>query len=368
MSQINFEGSVYRRVSLVNPAIGLGILTFLVLLYMLKPLNIQIAEFYVSLSAYHKALHYYRKALEEEKDALSRLRIQERMARTYRLLGELSEYERTVRVYFKEGGRDERLLKDAFEVALELWRRSPEERRSQERVVFWAKVLGAKDFLKKFYLWNNRPEEALALYEEEWLAGKLTLEELSEAVRIARFTSKTKLRIKWLERYYEGGGRKVNLLRELAELYLVEKHYRKALVLLESGFIPGNKPLLARLYADLGRKRKAAEIYLALYRKTARKDFLEKAYFLLAEVSPREAEKLLPRLASYGADYALALASLRLRTGRKEEALKIYLKVWERWRRFEALKAAYALAFEMKRNKILQKLSGETFAWLKKRP
>ncbi len=356
----NIGLNYYKKIKVVNYIIILGFLIFIVLAYVLKPIDIQIADFYFSSSAYKKALQYYKKAFTEEKNAINRCIILKRIAHIYWILKDYKNYERIIHKYYKMGGKDTDLFSKAFRVSLNLWRKFPQNVYFQNKVIFWAKVLKKDKFLKNFYLWNKRFKELLSVYEKEFQQKKFTSKDFEKVIKIAIWSGEEKNYLKWIKRYYQ----KIHNLRSvelLVKFYLAKKEFYKALSVIKNYPEFHNLKLLAQIYAGLKKYKKAADLYYYLYLKTKNLNYLESAYFLYLKTDPAQAEKLLFLLANYKPEYMLSLASKFLSRGLEDKALNFYLILWEKWHDFRALKTAYALAYKTRNKKVILRLINEMF-------
>jgi len=98
------------------------------------------------------------------------------------------------------GSKDKKLLDDALNASLHLWRENPDNRKNQERVIRIARNIGKQDFVVDFLVQNRRISEALKIYEQKWRKGELSADSLKVAMEVAWLQNDRTLRKRWLER------------------------------------------------------------------------------------------------------------------------------------------------------------------------
>jgi len=98
------------------------------------------------------------------------------------------------------GSKDKKLLDDALNASLHLWRENPDNRKNQERVIRIARNIGKQDFVVDFLVQNRRFSEALKIYEQKWRKGELSADSLKVAMEVAWLQNDRTLRKRWLER------------------------------------------------------------------------------------------------------------------------------------------------------------------------
>ncbi len=98
------------------------------------------------------------------------------------------------------GCKDKKLLDDALNASLHLWRKNPDNRKNQERVIRIARNIGKQDFVVDFFVQNRRISEALKIYEQKWRKGELSADSLKVAMEVAWLQNDRTLRKRWLER------------------------------------------------------------------------------------------------------------------------------------------------------------------------
>ena len=87
------------------------------------------------------------------------------------------------------GCKDEKLMDDALNASLHLWREDPDNTENQQRVIRIAGNMGKKDILPDFYVWNKRYSDALKIYEKKWQNKELSTDGLMVAMEIAGLQS-----------------------------------------------------------------------------------------------------------------------------------------------------------------------------------
>jgi len=98
------------------------------------------------------------------------------------------------------GSKNKKLLDDALNASLHLWRENPDNRKNQERVIRIARNIGKQDFVVDFLVQNRRFSEALKIYEQKWRKGELSADSLKVAMEVAWLQNDRTLRKRWLER------------------------------------------------------------------------------------------------------------------------------------------------------------------------
>lgn len=106
----------------------------------------------------------------------------------------------TVEALYALGSKDKKLLDDAFNASLHLWRKDPDNRENQERVIRIAENMGNQDFVVDFLVQNRRFSDALKIYERKWRKGELSADSLKAAMEVAWSQNDRALRKRWLER------------------------------------------------------------------------------------------------------------------------------------------------------------------------
>jgi len=106
----------------------------------------------------------------------------------------------TVEALCALGCKDKKLLDDALNASLHLWRENPDNRKNQERVIRIARNIGKQDFVVDFLVQNRRFSEALKIYEQKWRKGELSADSLKVAMEVAWLQNDRTLRKRWLER------------------------------------------------------------------------------------------------------------------------------------------------------------------------
>jgi len=96
--------------------------------------------------------------------------------------------------------KDKKLLDDALNASLHLWRKNPDNRKNQERVIRIARNIGKQNFVVDFLVQNRRISDALKIYEQQWRKGELSADSLKVAMEVAWLQKDSTLRNKWLER------------------------------------------------------------------------------------------------------------------------------------------------------------------------
>jgi tetratricopeptide (TPR) repeat protein len=229
------------------------------------------------------------------------------------------KYERvvdTVEDLHALGCKDKKLMDDALNASLHLWRENPDNREDQERVIRIAENMGKEAFLLDFYVWNKRYSDALKIYEKKWQKDELAPKELKRAVQISCWQNDRAVQKKWLKR---GTAELTDpeITRKLAIMYLDDQEYQlaKELYIRLEEMEPSNKGYLAELAylsETQGNYRAAYDLYKRAYNDTKNKTYLQRmvscAYHLeqnIYEDSLRELAGLNPteenlfRLASF---------------------------------------------------------------------
>ena len=106
----------------------------------------------------------------------------------------------TVETLYGLGFKDKKLLDDALNASLHLWREQPDNKKNQERVIRIAGNMGKQDFVLDFLVQNRRFSHALKMYEQKWRNGELSTDGLKAAMKIAWSQNDQTLQIRWLER------------------------------------------------------------------------------------------------------------------------------------------------------------------------
>jgi tetratricopeptide (TPR) repeat protein len=106
----------------------------------------------------------------------------------------------TVETLYALGFKDKKLLDDAFNASLHIWRKHPDNRENQERVIRLAGNMGNQDFVVDFLVQNRRFSDALKIYEQKWRKGELSADSLKVAMEVAWLQNDQTLRKRWLER------------------------------------------------------------------------------------------------------------------------------------------------------------------------
>ncbi len=214
------------------------------------------------------------------------------------------------------GCKDKKLMDDALNASLHLWRENPDNRENQERVIRIAENMGKKDFLPDFYVWNKRYSDALKIYEKKWQKDELAPKDLKRAVQISCWQNDRAVQKKWLKRGV-AEFTDPEITRKLANMYLDDQEYQlaKELYIRLEDMKPSNKGYLAELAylsETEGNYRAAYELYKRAYNNTKKMTYLQRmvscAYHLeqnIYEDSLRELAGLNPteenlfRLASF---------------------------------------------------------------------
>jgi tetratricopeptide (TPR) repeat protein len=110
----------------------------------------------------------------------------------------------TVEDLYALGCKDKKLMDDAFNASLHLWRENPDNMENQQRVIRIAENMGKEDFLPDFYVQNGRFSDALKIYEKKWQKKELSTDGLRTAMEIAGWQSDRAVQKKWLKRGAEG--------------------------------------------------------------------------------------------------------------------------------------------------------------------
>jgi tetratricopeptide (TPR) repeat protein len=106
----------------------------------------------------------------------------------------------TVEALYALGYKDKKLLDDALNASLHLWRDKPDNRENQERVIRIARNMSNQDFVVNFLVQNRRFSDALKIYEQKWRKGELSADSLKVAMEVAWSQNDRTLRRRWLER------------------------------------------------------------------------------------------------------------------------------------------------------------------------
>jgi len=109
----------------------------------------------------------------------------------------------TVEALYALGSKDKKLLDDALNASLHLWREDPDNRENQERVIRIAENMGNQDFVVGFLVQNRRISDALKIYEQKWRKGELSADSLKVAMEVAWLQNDPILQKRWLERSSE---------------------------------------------------------------------------------------------------------------------------------------------------------------------
>ena len=129
----------------------------------------------------------------------------------------------TVEALYALGCKDKKLLDDAFNASLHLWREDPDNRENQERVIRIAENMGNQDFVVGFLVQNRRFSDALKIYEQKWRKGELSADSLKAAMEVAWLQNDRTLRKRWLERGSEA------LLLELKDKGLIDSAFNESM-------------------------------------------------------------------------------------------------------------------------------------------
>ncbi|MGP8320455.1 MAG: tetratricopeptide repeat protein [Methanosarcinaceae archaeon] len=179
------------------------------------------------------------------------------------------------------GCKDKKLLDDAFNASLHLWRENPDNRENQERVIRIAGNMGNQDFVVKFLVWNKRYSDALKIYETRWRKGKLSPEALKKAIEISYWQNDRILQTKWFKRGIAESSEDTEIMRKLAYIYLDDHQYQSAkkLFFRLNKIEPYNNEYLAKL-AQLFEieedYRTAYDFYKRIYSETKDMTCLER--------------------------------------------------------------------------------------------
>jgi len=106
----------------------------------------------------------------------------------------------TVETLYSLGVKDKKLLDDALNASLHLWREQPDNKKNQERVIRIAGNMGKQDFVLDFLVQNRSFSRALKMYEQRWRNGELSTDGLKAAMKIAWSQNDQTLQKRWLER------------------------------------------------------------------------------------------------------------------------------------------------------------------------
>ncbi|MEA1934848.1 MAG: hypothetical protein U9N60_10550 [Thermodesulfobacteriota bacterium] len=106
----------------------------------------------------------------------------------------------TVETLYSLGCKDKKLLDDALNASLHLWREQPDNKKNQERVIRIAGNMGKQDFVLDFLVQNQSFSSALKMYEQRWRNGELSTDGLKAAMKIAWSQKDQTLQKRWLER------------------------------------------------------------------------------------------------------------------------------------------------------------------------
>ncbi len=98
------------------------------------------------------------------------------------------------------GCKDKKLMDDALNASLHLWRKNPDNRENQERIIRIAGDMGKDDFLLDFLVQNGRVLDALKIYEKRRQKGELSTDDLKTAMEIAGWQNDQTVRERWFER------------------------------------------------------------------------------------------------------------------------------------------------------------------------
>ena len=194
---MNHSNSSYNAIRSINLSIIIGMFIICTCYYLLKPSDLKIARYYESLSSYNKAISYYKRALFKTRNTKGKIIIYQRLASLYRTIEEYESFLKTARILYSMNVYDKGLYNKALQAGIRLWKKDPKNKKRQEEVIFWARLLNRRDFIKDFLVWNGRFLDALALYEDDYKQGKLSITGLEKTVKIALWTDNTDCKIIW---------------------------------------------------------------------------------------------------------------------------------------------------------------------------
>jgi len=364
------SSSSYNSICLINFPIIIGIVIICICYYFLKPSDLKVARYYESLSSYRKAISYYKKALSKTRNTKGKIIIYQRLATLYRTIEDYENFLNTARKIYSMNVHDKSLYNQVLQVEIMLWKKDPENKKRQKEVLFWARLLNKRDFIKNFLVWNGRFLDALALYEDDYKHGKLSITGLKKAVKISLWTDNTDYKIIWLKRYLKKRPDDIKTRDILIKLFLGRRDYDSALLLLKPPKTKREYYILATIYAVQKKYDSAIRTYIQIYERFKDIEAVEKAYFLALDHKKHlVSRKLLRILSKYKKRFALAYASYYYNKIKKHPnlqgyVLKLYLKIWEKWRDFSALKISYELAFRLRKESLKNKLIIDMFEYL----
>ena len=364
------SNSSYNAICPINLPIIIGIFVICTCYYSLKPSDLKIARYYESLSSYKRAISYYKRALSKTRNTKEKIMIYQRLARLYTIVEDYENFLKTARKLYLMNVHDKRHYNQALQVGIKLWKKDPKNKKRQEEILFWARLLNKRDFIKDFLVWNGRFLDALALYEDDYRQGKLSITGLEKTVKIALWTDNTDCKIIWLRRYLEKRPDDIKARDMLVKLFLVKRDYDSALLLLKPPKTKEEYYILASIYDIQKKYDSAIRTYIQIYERYKDIEAAEKAYFLALDHKEfLVARKLFRILSKHKKKFALAYASyyynkMKKYPGLQEYVLELYLKIWETWRDFSALKVSYELAFRLKKESLKNKLIKDMFEYL----
>ncbi len=342
--------SSYHLYRVINPVLFISLMVGLVgIYYLVRPSTVKTTDPFIDIVdvvGYRKATVYREQTLTKETTQENRVTALKHLAELYWQANSLSDYKETIKQLYEFGYRDEAYFEEVLRKAYSLWEKEKTHKEKQDMVIFFLTLLGKGDDLKKFLIWNQRLEDVLARYENDWQSDKQFNVEM--ALKVALWSDKTDLKIRWMERSLAMQRGDNKLREDLVSLYMDKQDYQNALIHLGSPQTPTDYETLAYLYHKMGDEKNAAATYWQAYQHFQEVKFLERAYFTAKEAY-REAEsfKYLSQLADYKPEYALSLAESYVQQGQKVSAIATYKKAWQKWRHLPALRAGYNLAYQL---------------------
>jgi tetratricopeptide (TPR) repeat protein len=183
------------------------------------------------------------------------------------------------------GCKDKKLMDDALNASLHLWRENPDNRENQERVIRIAENMGKEEFLPDFYIWNKRHSDALKIYEKKWQKKELSTDDLRVAMEIAGLQSDRAVQKKWFKRGAEG------LSHDLKDKGLMDDALNASLHLWrENPDNRENQERVIRIAGNIGKKAFLLDFYVWNKRYSDALEIYEKKWEK-DELAPKELKR-----------------------------------------------------------------------------